>query len=54
MMSHIVENNNDNFKTYEFDTWYHDDFWKTTPVFDNESIKNKIHFVHFFEKELKI
>ena len=46
--------NSDMFKTYEFDTWYHDDFWLTTPVFDSESIKGLKHFVHFFERELKI
>lgn len=54
MMSHVVESNPENFRTYEFDTWYHDDYWKTTPVFDRDSIKNIVHFVHFFEKELKI
>lgn len=42
------------FKTFIFDTWYHDDFWITTPVFDVETINNKTHFVHFFEKELGI
>lgn len=40
------------FKTWEFDTWYHDDYWKKTPVFDTESIKQLRHFVHFFEKVL--
>jgi len=54
IMSYIVENNNGNFKTFRFDTWYHDDYWKTTPYFDRESIKNLVHFVHFFEKELNI
>ena len=46
--------NPNKFKTYEFDTWYHDDFWLTTPVFDRESLKGIKHFVHFFERELKI
>jgi hypothetical protein len=46
--------NPDKFKTYEFNTWYHDDFWLTTPVFDRESIKELKHFVHFFERELEI
>jgi hypothetical protein len=46
--------NSDKFKTYEFNTWYHDDFWLTTPVFDRESIKELKHFVHFFEQELEI
>ena len=54
MMSYIYELNNDKFKKFEFETWYHDDYWKTTPIFDNDSIKNRIHFVHFFEKELKL
>lgn len=54
LMSHIVEHTPENFTTFEFDTWYHDDFWKTTPYFDNDTIKNKTHFVHFFEKELKL
>lgn len=52
MMSYIYENNQDRFKKFQFETWYHDDYWKTTPYFDNESIKDRIHFVHFFEKEL--
>lgn len=42
------------FRTYDFNTWYHNDFWLTTPVFDRESIKEIKHFVHFFEHELKI
>lgn len=54
LISHIFEHNQEMFKTFTFETWYHDDFWKTTPVFDNDSIRNKIHFVHFFEKELGI
>lgn len=54
IMSYIYELNKDKFKKFEFETWYHDDYWKTTPYFDNESIKNMIHFVHFFEKELKL
>lgn len=54
MITKIHFENPDNFRTYMFDTWYHEDFWKTTPVFDRDSIKNKTHFVHFFEKELGI
>jgi hypothetical protein len=54
MITKIEFENSDMFKTYEFDTWYHDDFWLTTPVFDSESIKGLKHFVHFFERELKI
>jgi hypothetical protein len=54
IISYIVEHNMDKFKTFQFDTWYHDDFWKTTPHFDRDSIKNQTHFVHFFEKELGI
>lgn len=54
IMSHIYENTQDNFRTFEFQTWYHDDFWRTTPEFNNNTIKDKIHFVHFFEHELKI
>lgn len=54
MISIIVQKNEDKFKTFTFDTWYHDDFWLTTPNFDRDYIKNKVHFVHFFEKELGI
>jgi hypothetical protein len=54
MMTKIHFEYPDNYRTFSFDTWYHDDFWKTTPVFDRESIKNKTHFVHFFEQELGI
>jgi hypothetical protein len=54
IMSYIYEINQDKFKKFEFETWYHNDYWKTTPIFDNDSIKDKIHFVHFFENELKL
>ena len=54
MMTKMNFENSDMFKTYEFNTWYHDDFWLTTPVFDRETIKDMTHFVHFFEKELEI
>jgi len=54
LISYIFEQNQEMFKTFIFETWYHDDFWKTTPIFDNETIKGKTHFVHFFEKELGI
>jgi hypothetical protein len=54
MITDLEFENSEMFKTYSFDTWYHDDFWLTTPIFDRESIKNKTHFVHFFEKELGI
>jgi len=54
MITNLEFENPDMFKTFSFDTWYHDDFWLTTPVFDRESIKNKTHFVHFFETELGI
>jgi hypothetical protein len=54
MITDLEFENPEMFKTYSFDTWYHDDFWLTTPIFDRESIKNKTHFVHFFEKELGI
>lgn len=54
LISHIEKIYPDCFKTYKFDTWYHNDYWKCTPVFDNDSIKDSIHFVHFFEKELAI
>jgi hypothetical protein len=37
MISFIVQDKPDNFKTFVFNTWYHDDYWKKTPVFDNES-----------------
>jgi len=54
MITDLEFENPEMFKTYSFDTWYHNDFWLTTPIFDRESIKNKTHFVHFFEKELGI
>ncbi len=54
MISFIVQDHPDMFKTFVFNTWYHDDYWKKTPEFDNDSIKNLTHFVHLFEKELAI
>ena len=42
------------FETFLFDTWYHDDYYKKTTYFDVSTIKNSVHFVHFFEKILKI
>lgn len=46
--------NNEKFQTWEFDTWYHDDYWTKTPHFDVSSIKNIRHFVHLFDKVLGI
>lgn len=43
-----------NYKSYEFNTWYHDDYWMSTTHFNRDSIKNMKHFVHFWEKELNI
>jgi len=54
MITKINFENSDMFKTYDFNTWYHDDFWLTTPVFDRDAIKGIKHFVHFFEQELGI
>jgi hypothetical protein len=54
LISFLVQDKPDNFKTFVFNTWYHDDYWKKTPVFDTNSIKNLTHFVHLFEKELGI
>lgn len=54
LISFIVQENKNNFKTYLFDTWYHDDFVKTYDKFDVNFLKDKVHFVHFFEKELKM
>lgn len=54
MMTKMNFENPNMFKTYAFNTWYHDDFWLTTPVFDREAIKDMTHFVHFFERELGI
>jgi hypothetical protein len=54
IMSMIQKENNERFKTFAFNTWYHDDYHKCTPVFDNQTIEGRTHFVHFFEKELKI
>jgi hypothetical protein len=52
ILTFMESENPEKFKTWEFDTWYHDDYWKKTPVFDTESIKQLRHFVHFFEKVL--
>lgn len=52
MISYMVLENPDNFTTWEFDTWYHDDYWKKTPQFNVESIKGVRHFVHLFDKVL--
>jgi hypothetical protein len=54
IMTLIEKENPQKYKTYKFDTWYHDDYWKTTPDFDNSIIENNTHFVHFFEKELNL
>ena len=54
MITKINFENSNMFKTYDFNTWYHDDFWLTTPVFDRDAIKGIKHFVHFFEQELGI
>jgi len=54
MITKIDFENSNMFKTYDFNTWYHDDFWLTTPVFDRDAIKGIKHFVHFFEQELGI
>jgi hypothetical protein len=54
IMAMIQKENEEKYRTYEFDTWYHDDYHLCTPVFDNNIIKGRIHFVHFFEKELGI
>lgn len=54
LISFIVQENKNNFKTYLFDTWYHEDFVKTYDKFDINFLKDKVHFVHFFEKELKM
>ncbi len=54
IMSLIYEENKQKYKTFTFDTWYHEDYHKSTPVFDDSCLKNTTHFVHFFEKELSI
>jgi hypothetical protein len=54
MISYLNVENPENFATFSFETWYHDDYWKKTPNFDINAIKDRVHFVHFFEKELKI
>lgn len=54
IMSMIHKENEERYKTYIFDTWYHDDYYKSTPFFDNSTIQGCKHFVHFFEKELNI
>jgi hypothetical protein len=52
ILSFMEINDPDKFQTWEFDTWYHDDYWKKTPHFDIDSIKGIRHFVHFFEEVL--
>ena len=54
IMSTITNENKDRFSTFEFVTWYHDDYWSKTPRFDVDSIKDLVHFAHFFDKILKI
>jgi hypothetical protein len=54
IMSMIQKENDVKFKTFAFDTWYHDDYHQCTPFFDNHLIEGRTHFVHFFEKELSI
>jgi hypothetical protein len=34
IMTKMKFENPDMYKTFVFNTWYHDDFWLTTPVFD--------------------
>jgi hypothetical protein len=54
IMATITNENKDRFSTFEFVTWYHDDYWSKTPYFDVDSIKDLVHFAHFFDKILKI
>ena len=54
IMTKMNFENPDVYKTFVFNTWYHDDFMLTTPVCDREAIKDMTHFVHFFEHELGI
>lgn len=54
IISYMVMDNPEKFTTWQFDTWYHDDYWKKTPHFDVDSIKNIKHFVHLFDKILGI
>ena len=54
ILTFMQNENSEKFKTWEFDTWYHDDYWTKTPHFDVSSIKNMRHFVHLFDKVLEI
>lgn len=54
IISYMVLENSNKFTTWEFDTWYHDDYWKKTPQFNVEAIKGVRHFVHLFDKVLGI
>ena len=54
MISFLKNENPEMFETFVFDSWYQVDNWKKTPNFNTDSIKNMVHFVHFFEKRLKI
>jgi len=44
----------ENYRSFEFNTWYHDDYWMSTPQFDRNSIVNSVHFVHFWDNELNM
>jgi hypothetical protein len=53
ILSVITFKYKENYKSFTFSTWYHEDFSKTNSTFDDNSIKDKTHFIHFFEKEIK-
>lgn len=48
IISFMYEMNKDNFETFFFQTWYHED----TPNLDQHTKENLIHFSHFFDKIL--
>ena len=49
IISFMYETNRDNFETFFFQTWYHED----TPNLDSHTKENLVHFSHFFDKILK-
>lgn len=53
ILSAITFKYKENYKSFTFSTWSHEDFMKNYPTFDYNTIKDKTQFIHFFEKEIK-
>jgi len=50
MMSTMVYDKPENYKSFKFNTWYHDDTHLTDTSITDEFLKGKISFYRFFEK----